>query len=225
MERSRTVIPLTLVLAVGFCSALAADSSTFDRMLTHYESIRQALLNDAMEGVTENARQIQHLAQTLESEFSVETAGILTDQTNDFRKLLPSLDKSAGLIVKAASIDEARFSFGKLSKVMAQYRQMTPEPLPVVAYCSMAKEVWLQPKGEIGNHGPLRGNRLRVARFRRIHPTKLDSRTCSDDLPMVDCPTEPRWCAVDSLAVRLLVAGAHTGAIEHDGPVRVKTGR
>jgi len=151
MRFLRTAPSLALVLAVGFGSALATESSTFDRMLTHYESIRQALLNDGMEGVAENARHIQHLAQALESDFSNEAAGIRTDSGDDFHKLLPSINDAAGLLIEAGAIGDARATFGELSKAMVQYRQMTPDPVPVVAFCSMAQEVWLQPKGEIGN--------------------------------------------------------------------------
>ena len=34
---------------------------------------------------------------------------------------------------------------------MVRYRQLVPDPQPVVVFCSMAQKVWLQPKGEIGN--------------------------------------------------------------------------
>jgi hypothetical protein len=151
MQRSRTVFPLILILALSVVPAPAGESSTFDGMLTHYESIRQALLNDNTEGVAESARHIQHLAQRLESEFSEEAAGVQPDRGGDLRALLPTIRGVSVLLAEAGSIADARSSFGKLSKAMARYRQMTLDPHPAVAFCSMAQEVWLQPKGEIGN--------------------------------------------------------------------------
>jgi hypothetical protein len=44
-----------------------------------------------------------------------------------------------------------RAAFGSLSKALVRYRQLVPDPAPVVVFCSMAQEVWLQPEGEIGN--------------------------------------------------------------------------
>lgn len=151
MKPLRTIIPLTMILAIGLGPIVAGDSSTFDSIATHYENIRQALLNDGTDGVAENATHIQHLVQTLESDLSDEAAGIRPGAADDLRALLPSIRESAVALAESGSIEDARTAFGKLSKTMVQYRQLTPEPLTVVAFCSMAQEVWLQPKGEIGN--------------------------------------------------------------------------
>lgn len=151
MKRPRTIVLLAMVLAFGLGPTLAGKSSTFDSMLTHYESIRQALVNDGTEDVADNARRIQHLVHALEAEFSAEAAGIRPDTADDLRPLLPSIREAAEQLAGSASIAEARESFGKLSKALVQYRQMIANPSPVVAFCSMVDEVWLQPKGEIGN--------------------------------------------------------------------------
>ena len=151
MQRSRTIFPLILILALSVGTTIAGESSTFDRMLTHYESIRQALLNDSTEGTAEEARHIRHLARSLESKFSDQAAGIQPDRGGDLRALLPAIREASASLTESGDIAETRAAFGKLSKAMAQYRHMTPDPHPAVAFCSMAQEVWLQPEGEIGN--------------------------------------------------------------------------
>ncbi len=151
MRRLRTTLIFSMLLALGIGSTRAAESSTFERMLTHYESIRQALLNDETEGVADHARHIEHLAHALEQDFSEETAGIRGDRADDLRALLPTLREAAGKLAESANITDARTSFGELSRAMVRYRQMTADPLPAVAFCSMARAVWLQPQGEIGN--------------------------------------------------------------------------
>ena len=151
MHRLPTALLLIVTLGPGTGSTLAGESSTFDRMVTHYESIRQALLNDKTEGVAEAARHIQHLAQRLEADFSEEAAGIRPDAAGELGAVLPTIGEAAATLTEAETLADARESFGKLSKAMVQYRRMTPDPHPAVAFCSMAQELWLQPTGEIGN--------------------------------------------------------------------------
>jgi hypothetical protein len=151
MQQSRTAFLSIVILVLSAAPALAGDSSAFDRMLADYESIRQALLGDNTDGVVEDARRIQELAQRLESDFSEEAVRIQPDRAADLRTLLPTIRETSAVLTEAETIADARSAFGKLSKAMAQYRQLTPDPHPAVAFCSMAQEVWLQPKGEIGN--------------------------------------------------------------------------
>ncbi len=152
MQRSLGFILLAVGLPIGLSSGiLAGESSTFERMTRHYEDIRQALLHDSAEGVAVAARHIEHLLQTLEADSGEKAAGIRSGSENDLRALLPSLQIATSSLIEAATIADAREAFGALSKAMVQYRQLVPEPGPVVAFCSMAQKVWLQPKGEIGN--------------------------------------------------------------------------
>jgi len=147
----RSVFSLILMVTLGVGQTLAGESSAFDGMLTHYESIRQALLNDNTDGVGENARHIRELTQRLESDFDEQAAGIQPDRAGDLRTLLPTIRETSAVLTEAETIADARSAFGKLSKAMARYRQMTADPHSAVAFCSMAQEVWLQPNGEIGN--------------------------------------------------------------------------
>lgn len=152
MQRSRGLIFLAVMLAVGSSSSsLALESSAFERMTVHYEDIRQALLHDSSEDVAVAAEQIQQLLQTLETDFSEKAAGIRPGGGDDLRALLPSIRTATADLIEAATIGDAREAFGALSKALVQFRQLVAEPAPVVAFCSMAQQAWLQPKGEIGN--------------------------------------------------------------------------
>jgi Cu(I)/Ag(I) efflux system membrane fusion protein len=152
MRRSREFILLAVVLALAASSSgLAGESSTFDRITPHYEEIRQALLRDSTEKVAVAAGQVLDLLQALEADFSEQAAGIRPDSGYDLRALLPSIRQATSELIEATTIADAREAFGALSKAMVQYRQWVPEPGSVVAFCSMAQEVWLQPQGEIGN--------------------------------------------------------------------------
>ena len=64
---------------------------------------------------------------------------------------MPEIHRTASYLQLAGSLEESREAFGELSQALVKYRQEIVGPKPVVAYCSMARKVWLQPKGEIGN--------------------------------------------------------------------------
>lgn len=152
MLRSRGLILLAVLLVVGSSSlGLAGESSAFERMAVHYENIRQALLHDTFEDVAVAAGNIQHVLQALETDFGEKAAGIRPGSGEDLGALLPSIQSATADLIEAATIADAREAFGALSKAMVRYRQLVPEPAPVVAFCPMAQKVWLQPKGEIGN--------------------------------------------------------------------------
>lgn len=58
----------------------------------------------------------------------------------------------AETLASAGDLESARHAFAELSDAMIAYREEAKEePKPVVAYCSMAKHSWLQPKGAISN--------------------------------------------------------------------------
>ena len=58
----------------------------------------------------------------------------------------------ASVLAAAGDLESARHAFAELSDAMIAYRGASDEePKPVVAYCSMAKHSWLQPKGPISN--------------------------------------------------------------------------
>src|SRR5688572_32877854 len=63
-----------------------------------------------------------------------------------------AIASGADSVAKAKDLEEARHAFGNLSDAMIAYRKQSSEqPRPAVAYCSMAKHSWLQPKGPISN--------------------------------------------------------------------------
>ena len=145
-----TVLALTLV--IGASATLMADEiSAFVRIAGPYEAIRQALLEDSMDGVADTAAKIEHRLDELEANFSVTAAGIRPDGLEELREILPELRAAAAEVGSADTLDDARESFGGLSKALVRYRALVADPAPVVAFCSMAQKVWLQPDEEIGN--------------------------------------------------------------------------
>jgi hypothetical protein len=123
----------------------------FGEALTHYETIRVALLHDKLDDVKENARSIGKLASELGADFSAEGAGVAANHSDDCRALLPEVRDGAHKLAEATEIGPAREAFYALSKPLVRYRQMASGERPVVVYCSMAQKSWLQPAGEIGN--------------------------------------------------------------------------
>jgi hypothetical protein len=145
MQQFRRGFVFAMAFAVGCAFAVqAGQESGFERITAHYEAIRQALLNDTTEGVAEQAGQLQLLAEALQAD-----AG--DDKGAELKGLLRPIQEAAVRLNKAETIDDTREIFGELSKLLVQLRQKTPNPTSVVAFCSMAQKVWLQPKGELGN--------------------------------------------------------------------------
>jgi hypothetical protein len=151
----KTILPITLAAVVSAVVAAASEPSAFDRMLVHYEAVRQALLHDTTDGVAEEAAEIERLAETVANESEPAAAGVGADDVADLQQLLPSLREAAARLARTGTVEGARGAFGDLSKEMVRYRQMTPDPEPVVVFCPMVQKVWLQPGREIGNpyHG------------------------------------------------------------------------
>jgi hypothetical protein len=152
MHRSTlTVIIAGVLSGLGSPTASAGEPSAFDRIEGHYEAIRQALLQDTTEGVASSAGQIERELTALESDLDLRATGIRGDAADQLRELLPAARIATGGLRATADIEDARGSFGELSEAMVRYRQLVPDPRPVVVFCPMAQKVWLQPKGEIGN--------------------------------------------------------------------------
>lgn len=152
MQPSRGIVLLTLVAALAATTlALASGVSAFDRVLGHYETVRQALLHDSTDGVADAAGGIEQELEALGTGFTAGAAGIRADGAGELRSLLPAMRAAAAGLRSATTIEDAREAFGALSKAMVRYRRLVAEPEPVVAFCPMAQQVWLQPEGEIGN--------------------------------------------------------------------------
>ena len=135
----------------GFVAGNASDSSAYERISRQYEGIRQALLHDHMGGIPDASQRMQAELQALEKDFNPFTAGISEENAADCQTILKALASAVTGLGSAGDIDAARKSFGEMSKAMVRYRQLAGDEETVVVYCSMAKGVWLQPKGELGN--------------------------------------------------------------------------
>ena len=131
--------------------AAEAESTAFDQVIEHYEAARQALINDTTDGIAERGKEIKTVLDQLDSEWSPGAAGVGADAAEDVRGLLPELSEAAAALSAATSLDEAREAFYDLSKPLVRWRKAADGERPIVAYCSMAKRSWLQPKGELGN--------------------------------------------------------------------------
>ena len=144
-----------IVLALLFSASAAQAQSTLSTVLTHYEAVRLSLFKDSMDGVADQGRKISDALESLATDWSPERAGIDADQAALAQELLPIMGTAADNLAEAKTLDEARDAFYDLSKPLVRLRGAAVDPMPVVAYCSMSKRSWLQPKGKIGNpyHG------------------------------------------------------------------------
>lgn len=116
--------------------AFSAKQPLFDR----YESVRQALISARVENVQTSARDLASAARSAK---------------------LDAIAASAGKLAAVTTLDAARSAFGQLSRDVIAYRERVSGDRPVVAYCSMKKESWLQPTAKpIGN--PYVGDNMRA---------------------------------------------------------------
>jgi hypothetical protein len=123
---------LALLLTAGPAFSAPAPSG-FDAVLGHYETVRKILIADTVAGISEHAAAIGKLAK-----------GAPAD-------LAPKIAEAATRLAAAKDLKVARDAFYELSKPMVRWREVAGSKKHVVAYCSMTKRSWLQPKGEIGN--------------------------------------------------------------------------
>lgn len=138
MHRSLTVsLLMIVVVALPWSVGQTEEPETFQRMLSNYESIRQALLHDK---VAEAASQIRKLSQVLAA-----------DATEEFLTLLPAIRDASDPLSEATTISDARETLGELSEAMVQYQRLVKDPVTVVAFCPMVRKTWIQPISEIGN--------------------------------------------------------------------------
>lgn len=147
--------PFALILLASMLVAPASfadgESTAFDRVAEHYESIRLALTNDTTDGISEHSKRIAAILEQLSSEWSPAAAGVQADMAEDVRGLLPELTEAAAALSAATSVDAARDAFYDLSKPLVRWRKAAGGDRPVVAYCRMVKRSWLQPEGKLGN--------------------------------------------------------------------------
>ena len=145
----RSVLVITLALSASV--ALAGESSPFRVISDHYEVVRNALLNDTTTGIAEHATAIADQVGTLTEAFDAKAAGVAAGQQTACESLLPEIERAARELAAAKDLEAARHAFAELSKPLVRYRDMVSGDRPMVVYCPMAKESWLQPRGDIGN--------------------------------------------------------------------------
>jgi hypothetical protein len=64
---------------------------------------------------------------------------------------LRDLSKAAEDLAEANDLGTARQGLPFLTAPMIDLRHLAPEPAPVIAFCPMVDERWLQPEEAIGN--------------------------------------------------------------------------
>ena len=124
---------LGLVLTAGPVFSSPAPAAKFDAVLGHYEAVRQALLNDTMAEIPGHAAAIAKLAKDAPAD------------------LAPLITAATSKLKAAKDLNAARDAFAELSKPLVRWREAVGGKGTIVAFCSMKKKSWLQPKGEIGN--------------------------------------------------------------------------
>lgn len=158
----RIVITSSLVLIAVLVAALAppaqAADSTYAELVEHYEPIRQALLNDTLDGVADHAREIADSAADLQGDLTAGAAGVPAGDLLAVKALLPEIIGAARELADAEDLEGARRFFGELSEPMVVYHGLVPDAEMIVAYCPMVEESWLQPEGTLGN--PYMGQRM-----------------------------------------------------------------
>jgi hypothetical protein len=132
-------------------STSAGKTTAFHAMTADYLAIQTALAGDSVKGVSDHAKSIGIAALELQKNYSPTRAGVEAADSAACQALLPDLALAAENLAQAAAIQDARVSFGKLSAVMVAYRGLVKGDKPVVAYCPMAKQSWLQDGKTINN--------------------------------------------------------------------------
>lgn len=143
---------LVIVVSLATAGVWAGGPSSFDMVMEHYEPIRNALINDSMNGVNSHGKAIAAELRELQSDFGAERAGASGKAATVVREKLPEMIDAADAIATATTLESARDGLYDLSKPMVRWREgVTNESRPAVAYCPMHKRSWLQPVEEIGN--------------------------------------------------------------------------
>lgn len=116
-------------LAVAILT-MAVPVFASSKIYAPYETTRQALIKTAIPEVQAGAKQVAATAR-VEKQATVAA--------------------KADALAKAPDLAAARIAFAALSDEVIKLRAGDKGDRPIVAYCSMAKKSWLQPKGEISN--------------------------------------------------------------------------
>lgn len=147
MIRNVTTATLTSTLSLVLLAASpAAAKPAWTAVTSHYETIRQALVNDSLAGVAEHATMLGDEIEALRGDLTAARAGVPADSLAKVEGLLPEAAAAAGELAAAGDLAAARDAFYALTKPLVRWRQAAGSG-PAVAYCTMLKRSWLQPAG------------------------------------------------------------------------------
>jgi copper/silver efflux system protein len=120
-----------IAVAIIVASVMFFGRSEAQPLYPKYEAVRLALVNDDASSAAKRAQELAALAEASDQDL---------------------VATKAAAVAKAGDLEASRHAFAELSDAMITYRnESKEEPKPDVAYCSMAKHSWLQPKGPISN--------------------------------------------------------------------------
>ena len=151
MQTSLVGVLIAGLFPAGVSPLETNGDSAFHKAFGHYESARLELTKDTRGGIPAAARAIGEVLADLEEEWSPEAAGIRPESENEIRELVAPMQEAASNLADAATLEGARAAFYELSKSLVRWRQALVGEKPAVAFCSMKKRSWLQPRGELTN--------------------------------------------------------------------------
>lgn len=119
-----------IVFAFAVLLTAAAAFAAPTQIFAGYEHARQGLIKASVAEVQAGATQLAAAARAEKQ---------------------PAIAVKADALVAARDMKAARTAFAAVSDEMIKFRKGVKGDRPIVAYCSMEKKSWLQPKGAISN--------------------------------------------------------------------------
>jgi hypothetical protein len=142
---------IAALLGLAVAPSVAAADHAFATIAREYEQVRLALIEGSTDGVKEHALAIQFAASRLSRDFSADAAGVAEKDAAAVRALLPEITERAGRLAAAEGLAAVRTELAELTKPLVRYQSLVQGPRPIVVYCPMVKQSWLQPDEAIGN--------------------------------------------------------------------------
>ena len=147
-------VPMFLVLSLSLIALDAAaspDMPVFEELFAKYDVIRGALASDTLTGVADAANEMARTADMATHMHPGGKAGASVTEMRNTAPVLQRIGVEARAVAKAATLDDARAAFGKLSASLIDYRKARHVQSGVVVYCPMVKQSWLQRDQKIAN--------------------------------------------------------------------------
>ncbi len=145
MKNIRRLVILAVITMLVFAVAASAGQT---KVFEKYEAVRRALLSGSLGDVQRTADDLGDAARA---------------------EKLNAIAERASALAAAANLKGARDSFAMLSGEVIRFRDARSGKRPEVAYCSMHKASWLQPKGAITNPYAEDKAMLACGEFRKDH--------------------------------------------------------